>query len=109
MKASKRNLKRTKQKMKQVMKNVGGYVKIPSIKHIFEHKNGKAFDYVKQIKEISDLEIVRLKGSIDAYTIPVIIANLSDSIKRYFDKDVLLDFKEVTNVDSSTLVCRETT
>jgi processive 1,2-diacylglycerol beta-glucosyltransferase len=103
MKFANRDLKKTKEKMKQIMKDIKKNVKLPSMGDIFKNKNGKTFAYIKEIKEINTLAIVRLKGSIDSHTIPIIRTNLGNKIKKYLDKDILLDCKEVTHVDSATL------
>ena len=103
MKFASRNLKRTIEKMKQIMKDVKKKVKIFSIGDIFKDQNGNIFAYIKEIKEINDLAIVRLRGTIDSYTIPIIRANLGSKLEKYLDKDILLDFKEVAHIDSATL------
>jgi anti-anti-sigma factor len=96
-------LQRSKEKMKQIMKDVEKHIYIYNIGDIFRNQNGKTFDYIKGIEEIDNLAIVKLKGSIDSYTIPIITANLGSKIEEYLDKHVLLDFKEVTHIDSATL------
>ena len=103
MKLAMRNLKRTMEKIKQIMKDAKKKVKIFSIGDIFKDRNGNIFVYIKEIKEINDLAIVRLKGTIDSYTISTIRANLGRKLEKYLDKDILLDFKEVTHIDSAIL------
>jgi processive 1,2-diacylglycerol beta-glucosyltransferase len=85
------------------MQGVEKNVKIFSIRDIFKNKDGKIFTYIKEIKEIDSLVIIKLQGYIDSHTIPIIRDNFSDKIKKYLDKNILLDLKEVTHVDSSTL------
>jgi len=75
--------------------------RLPS--NIFKRKKGKSLPFVKGVKETSNLIIVKLSGVIDANTIPIIRGNYKHEIKQGLDKNVLLDFKEVTHVDSSTL------
>jgi len=71
--------------------------------NIFKRKKGKSLPFVKGVKETSNLIIVKLSGVMDANTIPIIRGNYKHEIKQGLDKNVLLDFKEVTHVDSSTL------
>ncbi|MDP2924448.1 MAG: STAS domain-containing protein [Candidatus Omnitrophota bacterium] len=73
------------------------------MKNIFKHNNGRLFEYIKEIKEISDLVIVRFKGAIDSATIPIIRENIKKYREKYLDKNILVDFKEVSHVDSATL------
>ena len=103
MKPPKPNFKKAKEEMERVMKDARKYVKIPNIEDIFKNKNGKYLSYVKEIKEIDGLVIIRLKGYIDTYTIPAIRTNFVSKAKKYLDKNILLDFKEATHVDSTTL------
>jgi len=103
MKPPKPNFKKAKEEMKRVMKDIKECVKMLDIENIFKNKHGKYLSYVKEIKEIDDLVVIRLKGSIDIYATPVIKANFASKAKKYLDKNILLDFKKVTHVDSTTL------
>lgn len=103
MKLNKRSVKRVGVKVRRIMQGVEKNVKIFSIRDIFKNKDGKIFTYIKEIKEIDSLVIIKLQGYIDSHTIPIIRDNFSDKIKKYLDKNILLDLKEVTHVDSSTL------
>ncbi len=103
MKFNKRSVKRVGVKVRRIMQGVEKNVKIFSIRDIFKNKNGKIFTYVKEIKEIDILVIIKLKGSIDFHALPIISANFENKIEKYLDKHILLDFKEVTHVDSATL------
>ena len=62
-------------------------------------RNGILFSYIKEIKEIDDVVLVRLKGNIDAYTIPMISSDRTKPPNRHF----LLDFNDVVHIDSTTL------
>jgi len=106
MKPPKPNFRKAKKEMKQVMKDIRGYIKMPKIEDIFKDKKGKALTYIKKIQETDTLVIIRLKGFIDSYTIPILVKfGKKDSSKteRYLNKHILLDFKDVTHIDSATL------
>ena len=103
MRAFNPNFKKTKKRINQIIKDVRKHIKVFSIEDIFKNQNGKTLAYIKEIKEIDNLAIVRLKGSIDSRTIPIIRANLGSDVERYLDKHILLDFEGVTHIDSATL------
>jgi len=73
------------------------------MKNLFKHKNGKQFEYIKEIKEIGNSVIARFRGAIDSATIPIIEKNIKKRGTLYLDKNVLVDLEDVTHVDSSTL------
>ena len=57
---------------------------------------------VKAIEKYAGFSVIRLSGSFDFNTIPPI----EDIIKKnqeHLDQDVVLDFKDVTRIDTSTL------
>ena len=89
-----------RQKFKIFIKAIKKKARFPNIKELLKRKNGKLFLYVKEIKEINDLTLVRLKGNIDLYTIPFIKTDHKFEVPN---KHFLLDFKEVTHIDSATL------
>ncbi len=103
MKFNKRGVKRARVKVRRIIQGVEKKVKVFHIKDIFRSKNGNILSYIKEVKEIDGLAIVRLKGTIDFRTIPGIRANIGSRINKYLDMDILLDFKEVTRVDSAAL------
>jgi anti-anti-sigma factor len=74
-----------------------------SIKYLFEKEKNKPFDYVKEIKETPDLAIIRLKGNIDRYTIPFFDDENIKEEDIFFDKHIIMDFKDVTRVDTATI------
>jgi len=83
-----------------------GAARAPSqytIQDVFKNKDGQTFHYVREIKEFDDLIIVRLQGAIDTYSIPLMTAEFEDHSYRPPNKNILLDFKKVTHVDSATL------
>ncbi|MCK4518600.1 MAG: STAS domain-containing protein, partial [Candidatus Omnitrophica bacterium] len=100
---NKRSVKRVGVKVRRIMQGVEKNVKVFHIKDIFRSKNGNILSYIKEVKEIDGLAVVRLKGTIDSRTIPGIRANIGSRINKYLDMDILLDFKEVTRVDSAAL------
>jgi len=67
------------------------------------HKNGEMFDYVKEVKEMDRLVIMRFHGEIDSLTIPVINENMKKKRPEYDKKNALLDLKEITHIDSAAL------
>ena len=74
-----------------------------SIADIFRDEEGKLLPSIKEIKRLSKTTIVRFQGVVDSSTIPVISKNIKSEMKIYLDRNILLDFKEATHVDSSTL------
>lgn len=74
-----------------------------SIQHFFEHQNGTKLPYVKELRESAELITIFLKGPIDVNTVPVVCTDFQGKLERYLDKNILLDFEEVTHVDSSTV------
>ncbi|MCK5450984.1 MAG: STAS domain-containing protein [Candidatus Omnitrophica bacterium] len=103
MKSFSPKFKKTKKRMGRIIKDVRKHIKVFSIEDIFKNQDGTILAYIKEIKEIDDLAIVRLKGAIDSRTIPIIRANLGSDVEKYLDKHILLDLKEVTRIDSATL------
>ena len=73
------------------------------LERLFKNTTGELFNYLRKVEEAGDLIIERLQGAIDAATIPVIEEGLKGRIEKYLDKNILLDFKDVTHVDSATL------
>ena len=89
--------------MEKLVEDVKRKIRILGIEYIFQNNKGKTFDYIEEIEEFDNLTIVRLKGAIDSSTIPAIRAKFDSRIKKTLDKNILLDVKKVTNIDSSTL------
>jgi anti-anti-sigma factor len=59
---------------------------------------------VKAIEKYENLYVIKLTGAIDFNTMPPIESAIREhQMQRYSDKDVVLDFKEVTHIDTSTL------
>lgn len=71
--------------------------------HLFTHPNGTKFSYIKEIKELDKVVIMRFQGAVDAETIPIIGANMKKKHSDYVKKNALIDLKGVTHVDTSTL------
>ncbi|MFH1837827.1 MAG: STAS domain-containing protein [Candidatus Omnitrophota bacterium] len=70
---------------------------------IFKDVNGKPLPCVKEIIRVGKLSIMRLQGDIDLDTVQIVSENIKDEMLDDFDRNILLDFQEVANVDSSTL------
>ena len=106
MRPQKPDFKKAKKEIERIMEEFGERLKALNIEDIFKNKNGKPFAYIKKIQETDDLAIIRLKGAIDSYAVPVLTdfgKQNSGRTERYLNKHILLDFKEVTHIDSSTL------
>ena len=71
--------------------------------HIFMHEDGRAFDYIKEVKDTGNLVIMRFRGEVDAATIPIIRKNLKKRAPEFIKKNVLIDLKDVTHIDTATL------
>ena len=78
-------------------------ITIQSVVDIFRDEKGKLLPSIKETKRLSQTTIVRFQGVIDASTIPIISKNIKSEMKIYLDRNILLDFKEATHIDSSTL------
>ena len=76
---------------------------IQSVADIFRDEKGKLLPSIKEIKRLNQTTIVRFQGVIDSSTIPIISRNIKGEMKIYLDKNILLDFKDATHIDSSTL------
>jgi len=57
---------------------------------------------VKAIEKYPGMSIIKLTGAVDFNTIPP-IENVVKKHQDYLDQDIVLDFKEVTHIDTSTL------
>jgi len=77
--------------------------RIQSVVDIFRDEEGKLLPSIKETKRLSQTTIVRFQGVIDSSTIPVISKNIKSEMKIYLDRNILLDFREATHIDSSTL------
>lgn len=69
------------------------------IPEIFRDKKGQPLLCIKEIKRLENLTIVRFKGSIDSSTIP----DIEKYEKNELDRNILLDFKDVSHIDTSTV------
>lgn len=78
-------------------------VRMIHLDHVFKRCDGSPLPYVKAIKEMENLIIARLHGPIDFTTVPIVYTDFKSKLRRYLNKNILLDFREVTHVDSSTI------
>lgn len=99
----KKHIEKGKQTVKRFLGDILKSVKVLTLDTVFRDIEGKAYPYIKGIEDKGNFVIVRLKGSIDAYTIPEIEDDFEDTINKRLEKNILLDFKAVNKVDSSTL------
>ena len=60
--------------------------------------------FIDKIEEFEKIDIVRLKGPIDMFTIPGLdgLKDKATREKNFLKKDIILDFKQVTHVDGAT-------
>jgi len=96
-----RDLKGSKEKIKQRIDNSRRKFKIRHTQDLI--KKQKELSYIKEIKIVNKILFVKLQGSIDSSTIPVIETRYSRGLREGFDGHVILDFKKVEHIDSSTL------
>jgi len=74
------------------------------IKFFSREGEGVTPAFIEEIEELEKIDIVRLKGPIDMFTIPG-LDDLKDKAtreKNFLKKDIILDFKKVTHVDGAT-------
>ena len=72
---------------------------------LFDHPKKEKPLYLDRIDELDKLSIVRLKGQIVQSTIPSIEARIQENRRAgsTIDKNVLVDFAKVEDVDSATI------
>jgi len=60
--------------------------------------------FIEEIEELEKIDIVRLKGPIDMFTIPWLddLKDKATKEKNFLKKDIILDFQHVTHVDGAT-------
>jgi len=75
------------------------------LRDFFSTKGKKPMPFVKNIKDHGIVQIVRLKGDIDASTIPEFERKIWNNRKKrgLFNKNIIIDFKDVKNIDTSTV------
>lgn len=103
MRTAGRGIKKGGEKATEFVGGVKKHVKMPKLADIFKDKEGELLPCVKEVKRIGQITIMRLQGSIDSATIPHLSENISDDMRRYLDRDIILDFKDVSYVDTATL------
>ncbi|MFA6078285.1 MAG: STAS domain-containing protein [Candidatus Omnitrophota bacterium] len=68
------------------------------------NKEEKLPPIIKSIEQYENYSVVRLAGSYDFSTMPSIEGMMREHKGHgHFDQDIILDFKEVTHIDTSTL------
>lgn len=73
------------------------------VEHFFRANDGSHFPYVKTMQETERLIMVHLRGPIDSSTLPIVFMDVKSKLSRYLNKHILIDFKDVTHVDSATV------
>ncbi|OGW74624.1 MAG: hypothetical protein A2Z72_06150 [Omnitrophica bacterium RBG_13_46_9] len=86
-------------KIKDFTECIRKNINLSGITDRFIYNKRRILPYIKEIKRMERLTIVRLRGSIDANSLP----SVNGDLRRCLDRNIFLDFKEVTHVDSSTL------
>jgi anti-anti-sigma factor len=76
---------------------------VQSVVDIFRDEKGRVLPSIKEIKRLNQTTIVRFQSVIDTSTILAISKNIKSEMKIYLDRNILLDFKDATHIDSSTL------
>ena len=73
--------------------------------NLFAKHEPETLPYLQRIEELEKLTIIRLKGLITRDMIPVIEARIKENRKHgsTIDKNVLVDFTKVEDVDSATI------
>ncbi|MGB2630572.1 MAG: STAS domain-containing protein [Candidatus Omnitrophota bacterium] len=89
--------------MKHIIDYIRNHGAMLKIDHLVKGPNGRLYPHIKEVKEIPNLIVIRFKGNIDSGTLPILDENIDDILEQYLDKNVLLDFADVTHVDTSTL------
>ena len=80
-----------------------GRTRKQSVVDIFRNEKGELLPSIKEIKRLNQTAIVRFQGVIDSSTIPIISKNIKSEMKIHLDRNILLDFRAATHIDSSTL------
>lgn len=80
-----------------------GRIKEIKIEHLFGAVSGGHYSYVKEIRETETLIVTYLRGPLDSGTVPVVFMDFRGKLNRYLNKHILLDFGDVTDVDSATI------
>jgi len=71
--------------------------------NLFKDKSGKLLPSIKEIKRLNGAIIIKFQGVFDATTVPIIGTEITDEMRENVDKNIILDFRKVTRIDSSTL------
>ena len=71
-------------------------------KNISDFNPGAKERYIEEVKVEDTYVVVRLRGAIDATTIPIVQERHNDHVAR-LDKHIIIDFKNVEHVDCSTI------
>lgn len=99
----KKRFRRRREKIKKTIRKIKKRLRAFSLRRIFRDRRGRSLAYVKKLEERRSVVLLRLRGSIDSATIPVIDDNLRARIRGSLNKHILIDFYEVDHVDSATL------
>lgn len=90
-------------KIRQFIQEIEKNINEIRIHHFLRHRDGAALPYVLEVRDTENLITIRLQGPIDKVTVPVVCVDFRGKLKSYLDKNILLDFSDVTDVDSATV------
>jgi len=103
MAISGKRLKIARERVRQTIKKVKKRVDKLRLSDLTKTRKGRLFSFVKEIELKKGVEILRLKGRMNASTIPQMMSNRKFTEKVMLDRDMILDMEYVTETDSSTL------
>ncbi len=90
-------------KIRQFIHEIEKNINDIRLHHFLHHKDGAPLPYVSEVRDTGNLITIRLQGPIDKVTVPVVCVDFRGKLKSYLDKNILLDFRSVTDVDSATV------
>jgi len=75
------------------------------LREFFNFEKQAKLSFLKQIEENDNLQIIRLKGPVDRDSLPELerLNKKAAGKAGFLKKNILIDFKDVTHVDSATI------
>jgi anti-anti-sigma factor len=80
-------------------------MRITRLKNFLRFRRQESLPFLKEIETLKNLRIIRLQGAVDMTTLPNIerIKTRAKAQRGLMEKNILLDLRHVTHVDSSTI------
>jgi anti-anti-sigma factor len=80
-------------------------MRITRFKNFLRFRRDESMPFLKEIENLKNLRIIRLQGAVDMTTLPHIekIKAKAKEQRGLMGKNILLDLKDVTHVDSATI------